>query len=305
MKTSSRSIIRRISIIMLIVSPLIILSGCNEKESSENTFGVAFITDIHLQPELNAVEGLSQAIDMINMLRPDFILTGGDMIMDALSTSYGRADSLYKLYQETIKKAQCPVYNTMGNHEIYGIYERSGADPDNPEFGEKMFEERLGKSYYSFTHKGWKFFIINSIEDTGNNGYVGLVDPDQIEWLKNELKETDSSTPLVISTHIPFITAYSQKYIGSTSANSSTLVVENSKEIIDLFENHNLKLVLQGHLHTVEDIYIDNIHFITGGAISAGWWNGPNRGFEEGFVFLEFSDNDFSWRYVDYGWVVK
>lgn len=305
MKTSSRSIIRVISIIMLIVAPLIILSGCNEKESSKNTFGVAFITDIHLQPELNAVEGLSQAIDMINMLRPDLILTGGDMIMDALSTSYGRADSLYNLYQETILKAQCPVYNTMGNHEIYGIYERSGADPANPEYGEKMFEERLGRSYYSFIHKGWKFFIINSVEDTGNNGYIGLVDPDQLEWLKNELKETDSSTPLVISTHIPFITAYSQKYIGSTSANSSTLVVQNSKEIIDLFENHNLKLVLQGHLHTVEDIYIDNIHFITGGAISAGWWNGPNRGFEEGFVFLEFSDNDFSWRYVDYGWVPK
>jgi len=292
----------------ILVAVLVIIqlfSGCNRDIKEKDSFSIAFLTDIHIQPEENAVAGFTQALDLVNKLNPDFILTGGDLIMDALGQSYGRADSLYNLYQEVIKKSNMPVFNTMGNHEIYGIYKRSSADPANPEYGELMFEKRLGKSYYTFDHKGWKFIIINSIEDTKKGKYVGQIDTAQISWIKSELKNTAHGTPIVISTHIPFITAYTQKYGGSTLPNDSSLVVCNSKEVIDLFNGYNLKLVLQGHLHTVEDIYIDGIHFITGGAVSAGWWKGPNRGFEEGFMYITFGKNDFRWRYVDYGWDVQ
>lgn len=291
-----------IGLLLIILILLQFGSSCKRKDINTN-FSVAFLTDIHLQPEKHAAEGLTAALDSVNILKPDFIITGGDMIMDALGQSYGRADSLYNLYEKVIGRTEIPVYNTMGNHEIYGIYRRSGADPDHPEYGEKMFEKRLGKSYYAFTHKGWKFFIINSVEDTKRNRYIGWIDPAQIEWIKKELLSTDKNMPLVISTHIPFITAYTQRYEGSTMSNDSGLVVSNSKEVLSLFAGYNLKLVLQGHLHTVEDISIDGIHFITGGAVSASWWNGPNRGFEEGFVFLKFTDDSFTWRYVDYGWI--
>lgn len=93
-----------------------------------------------------------------------------------------------------------PVHNTMGNHDIYGIYSLSGADPKHPDYGEKMFENRIGKSYYSFNHKGWKFMILNSIEDTGKDSYIGLIDQKQIDWIKTELQKTDPGTPIVIST---------------------------------------------------------------------------------------------------------
>jgi 3',5'-cyclic AMP phosphodiesterase CpdA len=225
--------------------------------------------------------------------------------MDALGQSYSAADSLYNLYLETVKNLKMPVYNTLGNHEIYGIYKESGADSLNPEYGEKMFEMRMGKSYYSFSHKGWKFIVLNSVEDNRRNGYVGKIDDVQIDWLRNELQETDRKTPIVISTHIPFITANTQKYVGSTVANDSSSVIFNGKEVLDLFTDYNLKLVLQGHLHTVEDIFIDGIHFLTGGAISAAWWTGPNKTFEEGFMLISVKNGDFSWKYIDYGWVVK
>ena len=295
------------SILANLVITVIMLSssGCKNENKERDSFSIAFLTDIHLQPEENAVQGFIQALDTVNKLNPDFILSGGDLIMDALEQSYGRADSLYNLYMEVIKKSKSPVYNTMGNHDIYGIYKKSGADPADPEYGEKMFEKRLGHSYYSFEHKGWKFMIINSIEDTKKGEYIGKVDTAQISWIKSELKKTDHTTPVVLSTHIPFITAYTQKYDGSTLPNDSSLVVSNSKEVISLFNGYNLKLVLQGHLHTVEDIYIDGIHFITGGAVSGGWWKGPNMGFEEGFMYITFKADDFRWRYVDYGWIVK
>lgn len=282
----------------------LILSSCGKKKKSDS-FSFVFLSDIHLTYERNALPGFKQAIAKVNELSPDFVITGGDLIMDALGVRYTLADSLYKLYQETSKEFEMPVYNTMGNHEIYGIYSRSGADPGNAEFGEKMFEKRLGKSYYSFDHKGWKFMILNSVEDTGKDRYMGLIDSAQVEWIKDELKKTDTLTPIVISTHIPFITVNSQVYGYSTAANDSGLVVVNSKEVLGLFSHHNLKLVLQGHLHLVEDIYIDGIHFITGGAVSGSWWRGPYRGDEEGFMLVTVSDGDFKWKYVDYGWEVK
>jgi 3',5'-cyclic-AMP phosphodiesterase len=285
---------------------MFIISGCNKVNKVNDSFSMVFMTDIHLQPEANAVVGFTQALDSVNRLNPDFIITGGDLVMDALGQSYGKADSLYKLYIEVVKKAKCPVYNTMGNHEIYGISKKSEKDISNPEYGERMFEKKFGKSYYAFDHKGWKFMIINSIEDTKKGGYIGKIDSAQIAWIKEELSKTDSHTPIVLSTHIPFITSFTQKYEGSTLPNDSSLVVYNSKEVIDIFKGHNLKLVLQGHLHTVEDAYIDGIHFITGGAVCAGWWQGPYKGYEEGFTYLTFYGDSFKWRYVDYGWnVVK
>ena len=296
-----------ITTIVFILFAIYAFSGCTQKCSQEeqNDFQFAFLTDIHLQYKSNAVEGFKQAIDTINIINPDFVITGGDLIMDALGQTYGRADSLYNLYTEVTKDFNMPLYNTLGNHEIYGIYKKSGADKTHPEYGEKMFEKRLGNSYYAFDHKGWKFIIINSVEDTKRNRYIGLIDEEQIEWIKEELQNTDSSTPIVISTHIPFITIYNQIYAGSTVPNDSSLVVANSKEVLEIFKDHNLKLVLQGHLHTVEDICVDGVHFITGGAVSARWWSGANRGFEEGFVLISVKGDNFDWQYLDYGWEVK
>jgi 3',5'-cyclic-AMP phosphodiesterase len=290
-------------IVMILVLPLVLVS-CS-KNSKKDEFRFVFMTDIHLTQQRNAVQGFTQAIITINGLHPDFVITGGDMIMDALQQSYSAADSLYTLYTNTAKNLTMPLYNSMGNHEIYGIMRKKDADTLNPEYGEKMFEKKLGKSYYAFNHKGCKFMVLNSIEATREKSYIGKIDDAQIAWIKEELRETDKITPLVVITHIPFITANTQKYVGTTVPNDSSSVIYNGKEVLDLFKGYNLKLVLQGHLHTVEDIFIDGIHFVTGGAVSAAWWTGPNKDFEEGFMLFTSKNGDFSWKYIDYGWNVK
>ena len=283
--------------------------SCTEQireTDEENHFKFAFITDIHLQPERHATEGFLQAIDTINKMNPDFVITGGDLIMDALGQTYGLADSLYKLYNKTVKNFEMPVYNTMGNHEIYGIYEKSGADRTHPEFGEQMFEKRLGKSYYSFNHKGWHFVILNSVDETAEGGdYEGNVDGKQIQWLKTDLANVDPETPIIISTHIPLSTVFWRIYDSPTKPNNSNIVVKNTPEILKLFEGHNLKLVLQGHMHIIEEIEVNGITYLTCGAISGRWWAGPYQGFEEGFVMVEVEGDDFTWEYVDYGWEVE
>jgi Icc protein len=292
----------RTLVAILFLFPGIFELPVQAQQSPAESFTFAFLTDIHLQPERQAREGFRQAIAHVNHQKPDFSLTGGDLIMDALGVSYERADSLYRIYQDEIRLFQHPVYHTMGNHEIYGIYKESQAKPLHPEFGEKMFENRLGSSYYSFIHKGWKFMVLNSVEATPDQGYIGWIDSVQMNWIRGELKSTPTTMPIVLSTHIPMLSVYNQIYYASTKANDSSLVVANGKDVLDLFGKHNLKLVLQGHLHTIEHINVNGTHFLTGGAVSGAWWTGPNKGFEEGYILIRAQDGDIDWEYMDYGW---
>ncbi|MCB0805810.1 MAG: metallophosphoesterase [Bacteroidales bacterium] len=286
---------------------LFLLFSCqNEKTETIQKqipgFTFVFMTDIHLQPELNAPAGFKQAIDSINRINPDFVITGGDLIMDALGQSYNRADSLYKLYDSMLAFFNMPVYNTIGNHEIFGIYDESEVESSHPEFGEKMYENRIGKRYYSFDHKGWHFMILDGIEDTGESSYVGLIDSTQIEWIREDLSKVERETPVVVSIHIPLLTVLTQRVKGALEPNGKGTVVNNAKEVTALFAGHNLRLVLQGHLHYVEDIFVEGTHFLTGGAVSARWWGGAYRGMEEGFVVVNVEGDDFTWKYFDFGW---
>lgn len=261
------------------------------------------MTDLHIQPERHAAEGVAQAIDTAMTFSPDFILTGGDLIYDALEKGYGRADSLYRLYEETTQRSRVPIHNTMGNHEIFGLYASSGVDTAHPEYGKRMYEKRIGPRCHSFHHKGWHFIILDSVSETEERNYVGRVDSAQIAWLKNDLDSLNPDVPIVVATHIPFITSMTQLRMGSLEPNSEHAVIRNSKEVLELFAERNLKLVLQGHLHFLEDLFVmDKTHFLTGGAVSARWWRGPRDGLEEGFVVIHVRGNEFSWEYVDYGW---
>ncbi|MCD4729889.1 MAG: metallophosphoesterase [Bacteroidales bacterium] len=286
---------------------LLSFAGCNTNNSKvavedEKSFTFVFMTDIHLQPEKNATEGFNQAIDSVNKLNPDFVITGGDLVMDVLGQDFERSEMLYNLYNESLQRFNMPVYNTMGNHEIFGIYKESGVGMDHPEYGEKMYEKRIGKRYYSFDHKGYHFMILDGIEDTGESSYIGKIDSIQMEWIRSDLEKLNPEIPIVVSVHIPFITVVTQLQKGSLEPNRETTVITNSKEVLALFEPYNLKLVLQGHLHFLEDIYANGTHFITSGAVSSAWWSGTYNGMEEGFLLIKVSGDDFEWEYVDYGW---
>lgn len=283
------------------------LSSIYAQNKPEKEIVIAFLTDIHVQPERNAIEGFKKAINKVNEFNPDYVITGGDLIFDALAVSFERADSLFNIYNELIKQIKAPVYNTIGNHEIFGWYEKSGVSRDHEFFGKKLYQSKLGKTFYSANLGGIKLFVLDSIEEVPEKGrYYGYVNEEQLNWLKDELSKTDTLTPIILTTHIPLLTTFSQIRNGSMAANERGLVVENSKDVFDLFKRHNLRLVLQGHLHMYEDINIQNkIRIITGGAVSARWWTGPNEGLEEGFVLIKIKDDKITADYIDYGWEVN
>jgi len=286
-----------------------ILTGCNLQsdkttKTEEEGFSFAFLTDIHLQPEKDAVTGFQQAIDSVNKLNPDFVITGGDLVMDALDQTYGRVDSLYNLYIEVSGELTMPVYNAVGNHEVYGWHRIEEGIESNPDFGKNMFEKKMGDRFYSFDHKSWHFIILDAIYRSEKGHYIGKIDNEQLNWLKGDLEKTDKNAPIAITVHIPFITSATQLKQGAMAANSESTVITNSLEVLQLFGEHNLKLVLQGHLHFNEDLYVGNkVHFITGGAVCGRWWsNEPGDHPEEGFMMIHVKGEELSSEYIDYGW---
>lgn len=279
-------------------------SGDTSSTQEEGGFSFAFLTDIHVQPERNAEEGFMMAINEVNKQNPDFVITGGDLVMDVLNQSYERADSLFNIYIELSKKFKMPVYNSVGNHEVYAWYRQDPGIEQDPEYGKLMFEKRLGDRFYSFNHKGWHFIVLDAISRAEGGGYQGMIDEEQIHWLAKDLLEVNKETPIAISVHIPFITSVTQLMQGSMAPNTPGQVISNGQEVLALFSEYNLRLVLQGHLHFLEDIYVQNqVHFITGGAVSGKWWaNKPDSKPEEGFVMVHVNGEDLDWEYVDYGW---
>jgi len=291
----------------ILILALLFMGACQAPVTKpDNSFSFAFLTDIHVQPERNAEAGFQKAIDTVNALNPDLVITGGDLVMDVLGQSYGRSDSLYNIYTQMIKGFKMPVYNTLGNHEVFGLYEESGIDPSHDDYGYKMYEKRIGPAYYSFDHKGWHFMVLNSVGMTPERRYIGHVDSLQMEWIQNDLAKTDSLTPIVVSVHIPMLTVSTQLEYGALEPNSRGTVITNAKEVLQLFSRHNLRLVLQGHLHFYEDIVVQGkTRFITGGAVSARWWTGPNHGMEEGFLLVHVMGEDIKAEYVDMKWEVS
>jgi 3',5'-cyclic-AMP phosphodiesterase len=270
---------------------------------SQKPFTFVFMTDIHVQPQQFAAQGLEKAIGRINREKPDFVVTGGDLVMDALGEGYARADSLYNLYSTTMKNLKMPVWNTSGNHEHFAVYAKSGDDTLNPEAGTKLFEHRIGKTYQSFTHNGWKFFLLNSIGISARRKYYGGIDSLQLDWIKRELAGTDTTTPIIIVTHIPFRTVWVQVTEVAAVANGPMDVIANANQVLDLFDRYNLKLVLQGHMHYYEEIHVRDTWFVTGGSIAASWWDGPYMGVPEGYLVVKAGKTDVSWEYKPYGWV--
>lgn len=285
----------------------ILFSGCQlnaekKENTSDESFSFVFMTDVHLMPDKGAPEGMVQAIDTINKMAPEFVLTGGDNIMDALAQSYERSDSLYDLWDEVIQKLKMPVYHTMGNHEVFGLYENSGIDPTHEEYGKKLYENRMAGRYYSFDHKNWHFIVLDGIGFTDDRRYYGYVDSLQLNWLKEDLERAGKEKPVAVSIHIPLLSVGEQIMNNPTAGFSPNTIVTNANEVIEILEQYNVKMVLQGHLHFLEDIWYNGIHYITGGAVSSNWWKGQRFGLEEGFLKVNISGEEFNWEYIDFGW---
>jgi 3',5'-cyclic AMP phosphodiesterase CpdA len=282
------------------------------------SFDYLFLTDTHIQPELAAADGCALAFKKASTIRADFAIQGGDHVFDAMAVPRQRAESLFDLYSHTEQALGIKVYHTIGNHDQFGVLIGSGVELAAPSYGKQMFIDRVGPTYYSFDHKGYHFITLDSVQPTGDRSWDARIDEPQLKWLADDLAKTAPTTPIVVTCHVPLVTAFSQytppggaggSGVATKSASLSAglpavhpqLAVVNAWQVLPLFLNHNLLAVLQGHTHINEVVEFHGVQFITSGAVCGNWWHGTRLGTPEGFTVVSLRNGKLTHRYETYG----
>lgn len=271
--------------------------------NSKRLLRAAHLTDIHVQPELGAADGMRAALRHAQSLTDpvDCILFGGDCIGDALAADRARTLEQWAIWDEVLdSELKLPAYQCLGNHDIFGWKYRNRPDVEkDPFFGKAGALARLGldSAYYSFDLCGWHFVVLDSMVETGDeHRYAGKIDEAQFSWLESDLARTPSGTPVCVLSHIPILSAAA--FLDGDLATSGNWRVPGAWMHLDaarlknLFRRHpNVKVCLSGHLHLVDDVNYLGVRYLCNGAVCGAWWKGPYQEFAPAYATLDFYDD--------------
>ncbi len=136
---------------------------------------------------------LKKAVAQVNNLpiHPDFIIFTGDLTHDT-DDDQDRRKRLTE-FRQIVKDLKVKDVKFMpGEHD---------AAVDNG----KAFMEVIGKTHYTFNHKGVNFIALDNVSDPGGS----LGDP-QLKWLADSLKKLDKEkSRIVVFSHRPLFQLYS------------------------------------------------------------------------------------------------
>ena len=267
---------------------------------------IAHLTDIHVQPEGKAPLGFEKCLEHAQSKKPDLILTGGDLIMDALAASRESTQQQWDVFFRVLKaNASVPVKHSIGNHDVWGWGDRAKYATE-PGFGKKWACDLLGlaKPYYSFDQAGWHIVVLDSTHPVDGNGYTARLDEEQFEWLASDLASTKK--PVMVLSHIPILGVCSQ-FDGQNEKTGNWVIPGSyvhidARRIKDLFLKHkNVKLCISGHEHQLDSVVYNGVTYICNGAVSANWWNGRYFECDYGYALVDlFDDGTFANTYVPY-----
>jgi 3',5'-cyclic AMP phosphodiesterase CpdA len=273
---------------------------------------VAHLTDIHVDSLYNSEQGASVAFNHVCNLQdqPDFIITGGDHIADALKRGKPHVKNAWKIYNSVVEsECKIPIYPAIGNHDIFGW--ALSTQPDKV-YGKlwAMDELKMKERYYYFdtpNNANWRFIVLDSCQFDPKNTYTAKLDDEQFEWLESVLNNTPSNVNISIVTHVPIISSTS--FFDGRNESSGKWVVPSqwmhidARDLKNLFKKHqNVKLALSGHIHMHDEINFMGVKYLCNGAVCGAWWNGHYYDFPPAYVVLDLFDDGSSKHYfVPYG----
>eukprot|EP01137_Pigoraptor_chileana_P024684 Opistho-2@92978 len=213
-------------------------------------------------------------------------------------------NSQWKLLEDIIKaESSIPAHYCLGNHDVWWSENNKGQAVYGKQY--TLDKLSLAKPYYSVEKNGWKFIILDSVHlDVDNTWYIGKLGDEQFAWLENELKNTNPSTPILVLSHIPILTAtlmIKEKVVNRWEMLGGDMHTDTAK-IINLFYQHpNVKICLSGHVHLRDKVEYNNVTYICNGAVSGAWWKGNNKQTAPGYGLLDlYADGSFDEKYVNY-----
>ncbi|WP_295122731.1 metallophosphoesterase [uncultured Chitinophaga sp.] len=221
---------------------------------------VAHITDVHLIAEDAVKARFRQCLEAVKDRKPDFILNGGDSIMDASYKDVvrGKVTAQWAAWDDCLSVLKgYEVHSCLGNHDMWW----AAPDKSDAMYGKDYVVKRLKipHRYYSFSKSGWHFIILD-----GNNNNTSL-DDEQYQWLEKELAGLKPNTPVLLMSHFPVFGATPVLVGGNHSDN---------KKLKDLFYQHKdkVRVMLAGHNHLYDKVMYNGVWYCCNGAMSGFWW---------------------------------
>lgn len=277
--------------------------------------GVRFVhmTDMHVKPERGSPVGFAASLQSLASINPapEFIITGGDHIMDALATTRARADVQWDMYAKVLgENTKLKTYPVIGNHDVWGWTAKDDYDAEAG-FGKALALDRLKipKGHYAFDAGAWHVIVLDNIARR-SKAYFGELDAEQTEWLEADLKSNAGKKPVCLVSHIPLASVCALFFGyggGKTPENfwrmGDNLMHRNVKPLLKLLAANNVKLCISGHIHLLDRVDYLGMTFICDGAVSGAWWGGPFQEVSEGYgLFDLFDDGTFDHQYITYQW---
>ena len=192
-----------------------------------------------LESQVSLVDKLQQILQHEDLSTFDFVMVTGDLVHEGTAEDYQQLDQLLKSVF-----APLPIYYCLGNHDR------------KPVFYEGMQgEKRLDNFDYAFEWEDVQMIVLDSAK---NHSHSGILDPSQIDWLKQTLKV--SSFPKMIFLHHPII--------GGPYFNKFTF--EDPQPVLDLINSNQIIGVFTGHTHSPAINFASNTKQYTNYAMSFG-----------------------------------
>jgi 3',5'-cyclic AMP phosphodiesterase CpdA len=201
------------------------------------------ISDSHIgfnKPANTDVVGtLREAIAKINGLPkvPEFMLHTGDLTHLSEPAEF---DTLDQVLKESKTK---DIFYVPGEHDIYD---------GGTQFKDRFGKQGKGAGWYSFDQKGVHFVGLVNVANIKEGG-LGVLGPEQLDWLKADVGSLSDSTPIVLFAHIPLWAVYPQWGWGT----------DDSEQALSLLKRFGSVTVLNGHIHQVMQKVEGNITFHT------------------------------------------
>jgi 3',5'-cyclic-AMP phosphodiesterase len=216
--------------------------------ASDSTASIDFsfiqISDSHIgfnkEANKDVIGTLQRAIAKINALPtpPDFVLHTGDL------SHLSEAEEFDALEQNLKSIKTGEIFYVPGEHDVLSD---NGA----------LYRERFGKKasasgWYSFEKKGVHFIGLVNVLNIREGG-LGVLGPEQLDWLKKDLAPLSTSTPIVVFAHIPLWAVYPQWGWGT----------DDAEQALGLLRRFGSVTVLNGHIHQTVRKVEGNITFHT------------------------------------------
>lgn len=213
-----------------------VLSACQFIPGAAGTdrgdFSFVQVSDSHIgfhqDPNTDVTATFQLAIDKVNALPtpPAFLIHTGDL------THLTKPDE-FDTVAEVLKSAKSSqVFYVPGEHDVIGDNGKSYLDHHG--------KGTLGKGWQSFDFKGVHLIGLVNVVDLKAGG-LGMLGPEQLDWLKKDTQNLSSSTPIVVFAHIPLWAVYPDW----------GWATDDSEQALSLLRRFGSVTVLNGHIHQI------------------------------------------------------